>query len=441
VTFGQRSQQLFQQALKYTPTGTHSNTRMRSPHPHYIAEAHGAYVTDVDGRRFLDCIMGNGSILLGHDNPPVREAVRRAVDRGTTTGLESPDAVASVELLAELVPGTEAVRFANTGTEAVLHALQIARAATGRTRIAKAEASYHGWADQVWVSTWPPLSAAGPATAPAPVPGSAGLAREASRTLVLPFNDVAATTELLREQGNELAAVIVEPAMIDIGYVPATRAYLRALRDLTARLGIVLIFDELLTGFRLAPGGAREYYDIRPDLSTYGKAIANGYPLAAVEGRRDLLDLTDPGKGGEVGWVGTYNGHAIAMAAARATLAQLRDGAVHRRMKSLAERLRGGAAGLAGRFGQPVVVAGEAGHFQPYFCPSPPTNYREAATTDAARFRRFFRACEDRQVIVAQSPLGHSALSAAHTDEDVDTLLDCLAEALAAVDETPARTA
>jgi glutamate-1-semialdehyde 2,1-aminomutase len=407
---------------------------MRAPHPHYISEAHGAHVTDVDGRRWLDCIMGNGSIILGHDDPAVRDAVRRALDNGATTGLESPDAVACVELLAGLIPDAEALRFANTGTEAVLHALQIARAATGRTRIAKAEASYHGWADQVWVSTWPPLAQAGPASAPTAVPGSGGLSAEAASTLVLPFNDVAATTDLLRLHGNELAAVIVEPAMIDIGYVPATRAYLTALRTLTSELGIVLIFDELLTGFRMAPGGAREFYGIRPDLATYGKAIANGYPLAAVEGRRELLDHTDPGKQGEVGWVGTYNAHAIAVAAARATLEQLQTRDVYERLDALTERLRRGAAELAARHDRPVVLAGQAGHFQPYFCPAPPASYRDATATEAERYRRFVRAGEERHVIVAQSPLGHSAVSAAHTPDDIDTVLECLDDALAESD-------
>jgi glutamate-1-semialdehyde 2,1-aminomutase len=431
VTLGSQSQELFRKALVHTPTGTHSNTRMRVPHPHYIAEAHGAYVIDVDGRRLLDCVMGNGAIMLGHDSAPVREAVHRAVDRGLTTGLESPDAVACVELLAEIIPDMGALRFANTGTEAVMHALHISRAATGRTRIAKAEASYHGWADQVWVSTWPPLDAAGPVSAPNPVPGSAGLADEASSTLVLPFNDVVATTALLEAYGPELAAVIVEPAMIDIGFVPATRAYLEALRTLTTRHGVVLIFDELLTGFRIAPGGAREFYGVTADLTTYGKAIANGYPLAAVEGRRDLMDLSDPGRGGGVGWVGTFNAHAIAMAAARATLQELRDGTVQRRVGALTDRLRDGTTDLAMRYDVPVVLAGAGGHFQPYFCAASPVDYRDATSTDADHYRSFVRSCEDRQVIVAQSPLGHSALSAAHTDEDVDTILACIEQALA----------
>jgi glutamate-1-semialdehyde 2,1-aminomutase len=432
VTDKTRSQQLFERAVARTPAGTHSNTRIRAPHPYYIAEAHGAYIVDVDRRRMLDFVMGNGSVILGHDDPHVREAVRRAVDAGATTGYESPDAVAAVELLAEIVPGVEAIRFANTGTEAVLHALRIARAATGRSRIAKAEASYHGWADPVWVSTWPPLDQAGAAEAPRPVPGSAGLGAEAASTVVLPFNDIPATTEVLRAHGDQLAAVIVEPVMIDIGFVPATRAYLDHLRALTRELGIVLIFDELLTGFRLAPGGARESYGITPDLTTYGKAIANGYPIAAVEGRRDLLDLTDPAKGGEVGWVGTYNGHAIAMAAARATLTELRSGDVQRRLTELTDVLRDGVAGLAERYARPVVLAGQAGHFQPYFRTMPPTDYRSATTTDAALYRTFVRACEQRAVVVSGSPLGHSALSASHDESDIKQLLDSIEAALAA---------
>lgn len=426
------SRELHQRATLRTPAGTHSNSRIRRPYPLYAARADGARVWDVDGRQWLDCQMGNGSVLLGHNHPAVTEAVAAAVRSGVGTGYETPAAVEAVELLAEVIPDCGSVRFANTGTEAVMHAIAVARHATGRTRIAKAEASYHGWSDPVWVSNWPTPQQYGPAERPATVPASAGLGADAAGTLVLPFNDSAAAERLIDAHADSLAAVIVEPTLIDIGFVPATPQYLQTLRRATSRHGIVLIFDELLTGFRIALGGARECYQVRADLTTFGKALGNGYPVAAVEGDPDLLAHTDPTRGGPVGWVGTYNGHAVAMAATRASLAEMRDGAALARLEFLTTRLRQGARQVAEAAGVPVVIPGGGGHFQPYFCPDPPHDYRSALATDAGRYDAFAEAARRRRVVVADKPLLHCALSAAHTEADVDLLLLCVEEALAA---------
>lgn len=436
---GTGSADLFGRAVARTPAGTHSNSRVRSPHPLFLARAAGSQLWDVDGQRWLDYLMGNGSVLLGHAHPAVQEAVAAAVARGVTTGFETAEAVRAVELLAELVPDCGAVRFANTGTEAVMHALTIARHATGRSRIAKPEASYHGWSDQVWVSTWPAPQQYGPAEAPAPVPGSAGLDPAATGTVVLPFNDSAGTRRLIEQYADQLAAVIVEPVLIDIGFVPATDAYLATLRELTSRYGIVLIFDELLTGFRIAPGGAREHYRIKADLTTFGKAIGNGYPVAAVEGDPQLLAHTDPTRGGEVGWVGTYNGHAVAMAATRATLAELRTGEPLARVEALTARLAAGFAEVAARHRVPAVLAGAGGHFQPYFRPELPTDYRSALASDLDRYASWAARCEARRLVVAEKPLLHCALSAAHSEADVDALIDATAEAFTPEYAAPGR--
>jgi len=425
-----RSEQLHRRALEHVPAGVHSNSRLRHPFPMFVRRADGAHIEDEDGRLWLDCTMGNGSIVLGHNHPAVQDAVRRSIRRGLTTGYESAAAVETVELMAELIPDFQAIRFANTGTEAVLHALALSRAGTGRSRIAKVEASYHGWGDAVWVSTWPPLDHAGPPNAPATVPGSAGLSRESEDTLVLPFNDIAATTELLHRHGPRLAALILEPVMIDIGYVPASKSYVDALRELTDFYGIVLIFDEMLTGFRIAPGGARELYGTVPDLTIYGKAIANGYPLAAVEGKRTLLDLSDPTRGGTVGWVGTYNAHAIPLAAAQACLGELKSGRVQRRLDLLTKVLLAGASQIATDNGVDAAICGAGGHFQPYFLPEPPTNYREAAATDRDRYRQLVQACRSEGVLIAEGALGHCALSMAHSEADVHRLLTCLDKSL-----------
>src|SRR6185437_126142 len=278
------STKLHQRASRYVPAGAHSNTRVRKAGPLYAARAEGAYVWDADGTQYLDLQMGNASVALGYARAEVDSAVMEVIRSGVTTGVETATAVDAAEALAAAIPDCGMIRFANTGTEALMHALAIARHVTGRKLVAKAEGAYHGWYDSLWVSTWAPADQLGPVSSPASPPGSAGLAAGPGTTVVIPFNDVAATTEILQARAGQIAAVVIEPVMIDIGYVPATAEYLTALREITRQLGIVLIFDELLTGFRIAPGGARQVYGIKPDLTTYGKAIANGYPVAAVEG-------------------------------------------------------------------------------------------------------------------------------------------------------------
>ena len=251
---------------------------------HSRSEGRRRVVWDVDGTQYLDLQMGNGSVALGYARAEVDAAVVEAIRSGVTTGVETAAAVDAAESLAAVIPNCGLIRFANTGTEALMHATAIARFATGRALVAKVEGAYNGWYDPLWVSTSAPGRPARPLSSPDAPPGSAGLVAGSATTVVIPFNDVAATSEVLRARADQIAAVVIEPVMIDIGYIPATAEYLIALREITRELGIVLIFDELLTGFRIAPGGAREVYGIQADLSTYGKAIANGYPIAVVEG-------------------------------------------------------------------------------------------------------------------------------------------------------------
>lgn len=423
TTLTGRSEELHARARGLVPGGVHSNSRRRSPTPLYVDRARGPHLWDVDGVRYLDCTMGNGSVVLGHGHPRVNEAVRRAVEAGVTAGYETALAVEVVELLAELVPGFGQARFANTGTEALMHALHIARAATGRERVAKAEGAYHGWADPLWVSCWGKPDQLGARNAPAAAPGSRGLSRHSAETVVLPFNDLAATERLLRAAAPELAAVVLEPVLVDIGFVPADPQYLVGVRRLTEELGIVLVFDELLTGFRVAPGGARQLYGVEPDVTAYGKAIANGYPLAVVEGRPELMRLTEPGGDGGVGYVGTFNGHAIPLAAASASLAELRDGRVQQHLEALTSRLRAGFDDLAERHGVAVTLAGGGGHFQPYFVDRPVRSYRDALAASAGSYETLRRTLAARHVLIADGPLLHCALSAAHTEEHVDLLV------------------
>src|SRR6185437_13499016 len=239
--------------------------------------------------------------------------------------------------------------------------------------------------------------------------------------------------EILQARAGQIAAVVIEPVMIDIGYVPATAEYLTALREITRQLGIVLIFDELLTGFRIAPGGARQVYGVRPDLSTYGKAIANGYPVAVVEGDPALMATTDASAGGPVGWVGTYNGHPTAVAATAAAVRLLSDGKAQSELSNLNEELRKGFAELVKRHDIPAVAPGQGGHFQPYFLDHEPGSYRDALQSDASRYEVWRSAMESAGILVPQRPLLHCAFSTAHGGAEVARVLEATDKAFAAM--------
>ncbi len=428
------SARLFDSTAKRVPAGVSSNTRARAPHPIYFERADGAHVTDADGNRWIDILMGNGAILLGHNRPEVQDAVRAAAAAGLTTGIETAAACALAEKFLSIVTTMDMVRFTNTGTEAVLHALRLARFATGRKRIAKAEGSYHGWSDEAFISVWADLSRAGAVEAIQPLAGTPGQRGElVSETVVLPFNDIANSVAAIERHASDLAAVILEPILIDIGYIPATRAYLQALRAACDKLGIVLIFDELLTGFNVAPGGAQEIYGVIPDLATYGKALGNGYPIAALAGRKGLMEMLAPGKGPV--FVGTFNGHAMSVAAAQASLAVLADGsvaaAIDRRLKGLKEAFHADAAEL----GFSAVMHGQGSHFQWYFTAEKVVGYRSAATSNASAYRAFVQSLFDQGLLVLTNPLSHHALSAAHGDDVIDRLKEAFRVALKAAEE------
>lgn len=424
------STQLHRRASVLVPGGTHSSTRQREPHPFYVKRAQGAYLWDIDGRRHIDFGMGNAAVMLGHAHPAVTKAVVNSAEDGLTCGTETADAVTAVETLAAMIPGFGQVRFAPTGTEALMHALTIARHVTGKDGVAKAEGAYHGWSDSLWVSCWGTPEQVGPADRPLSPPGSAGLAKVAADTVVFPFNDLDATARILRAHSDHLAAVVLEPVLIDIGFIPATAEYLAGLRELATELNILLIFDELLTGFRMGPGGARAHYGVHPDLTTYGKALGNGYPIAAVEGRADLMAVTDTASGGPVQWVGTFNGHGASVAAAAAALPLLATGEVQHELDRLTDRLRDGFVELGRRHSIPVVVSGMGGHFQPYFMPQAPTDYRSATASNTALYRHLVEVAERNHLMIAPKALLHGAIGVAHTDQDIDTLLQVTDEAL-----------
>ncbi len=431
------SQAMYERAVQSVPAGTHSNTRARSPYPLYFNRADGPFVWDLDGNRYTDLNMGNGAVMLGHKYPAVQQAVTATLASGLTTGLETEASIRAAELLLAMVPTAEAVRFTNTGTEAMLHVLQIARAVTGRQRIAKVEGAYHGWADAVYVSTWPNLDVAGPDDAPVPLPGTGGLRTSAvEETVVIPFNDADAAERILRANGKELAAILVEPAMIDVGFIPPRPGYLETLRRLADKTGALLVFDELLTGFRLARGGAQERYGVRPDLSTFGKALGNGYPVAAVAGRRQYLEVSVPGAG-NTAWVGTFNGHAMCMAAAEASLTALSDGSVTTELESRTQDLIAGFQSAVARLGVPAQMQGAGGHIHWYFSGQPVRNYRQAARGNKARYAVFAAALTDAGFMVSPNYLMHHAISLAHGPAEQESLARAMAAGLAAAARLP----
>jgi len=414
----QQSQALWQAASQVVPRGIHSDSRWAEPHPLIMDRAQGAYLWDVDGNRWMDCTMGNGAVILGHNHPAVNDAVSAALRRGLGAGYETELSVQASRLMCELLPGVERVRFANTGTEAAMHAIMMARARTGRERVAKPEGGYDGWYDFLWVSTWGAPDQIGPAQAPATPPGTAGLSRHARETVVLPFNDLEATSRILHAHKDELAAVVMEPTLIDIGFAPARQEYLAGVREVTRELGIVLIFDELLTGFRLPGNSAAAYYGITPDLSMYGKAIGNGHIVAAVTGLAQFMEGDDLPQ-----FVGTFNSHALSMAAVNATLKFLSDGNAQAHLEALTGRLGDGLRALGQRYGFPVQFQGHGGKFQVYFNPQPVVDYRSAFASSGERYAILAQQLRADGIRIAGKYLLHSALSHAHAEEDVQRIL------------------
>ena len=428
----QKSSDLFERASKIVPAGVSSNTRARSPHPFYFNRAEGAWAWDVDGNRHLDIIMGNGAVLLGHGHEAVRTAAAEALSSGLTCGLESSIAADAIETLLAAAEWPDMARFTNTGTEAVQHALHIARYATGRTRIAKVEGSYHGWSDEVFVSVWIDPAKAGPVGDITPLPQFAGQRSDlVAETLVLPFNDEKTVAETIDRHGDDIAAIILEPTLIDVGFIPGRASFLQALRDAADRNGIVLVFDELLTGFNVAVGGAASLCGVKPDLALYGKAIANGLPIAAIAGREDLMRMTEPGKG--PAFVGTFNGHAVSVAAAAAALPILATGDVQREMNRRGAQLKEAFDALAAEHGVPGQMVTGGSHFHWYFCEGEIADFRSAARTDADAYRAFTSSLSDSRVLTLANPLSHHAISLGHDDEACEALVDAFATGLKAV--------
>ncbi|WFE61185.1 aspartate aminotransferase family protein [Micromonospora sp. WMMD712] len=387
-----------------------------------IARASGARFWDADGRQYTDYHAAFGPPLLGHNDPDVNAAVAEAGTRVDLCGVAvTHGEIQLAETLAELVPSIEKVLLTSTGSEATFHALRVARAATGRRLVVKFQGCYHGWHDSVSLNV---ISA--PDRVGLPDPISTGILPEVlDATLVLRFNDVAAVRAAFAAHGDDIAAVIVEPVPHNVGCLLPDQEFLRALRDECTRAGSVLVFDEVITGFRHDLGGWQRISGVTPDLTTLGKAIANGYPIGALGGRADLMDLFSTRPGAPAFFAGTYNGHPAVVAAALATLGKLRSEPVHEHVHRLGERARAGIREVLADLGVPAVVTGHGSVFVTYFMPGPaPRSYDDLLRNDAGMFIGYRRRMPEHGIFELPLNLKRNHISYAHTDADIDHLVE-----------------
>jgi glutamate-1-semialdehyde 2,1-aminomutase len=415
------------------PGGVSSNIRARwKPFPLFYSHGKGSRIWDADGNEYVDYVLGRGPLLLGHSPGPVIEAVKAQLDRGLMYAGQHELEIEVAETISRLVPCAERVRFSNSGSEAVHMALRLARAATGRVKHVRFEGHYHGWFDSVFYSYAPRLEDAGPREAPRPVPVSKGQPpSDAENVIVLPWNDLGLVEKVLAERGREIAALITEPVMCNTGGILPRPGFLEGLRALCTRHGVVLIFDEVITGFRLSPGGAQKRFGVTPDLATFAKAVAGGFCVSVLAGKAALMD--------EIAALatvhaGTYNSNPPCMAACKAALGMLEaeDGAAYRRIFARGEALMQGIRALGEKAGKPLSVRGLPPCLHVSFGdPEPPVDYRTYLRRDAAAHDRFWEALQERGVRIV--PEGTWFVSAAHTEEDVARTLEAVEQALKAV--------
>jgi glutamate-1-semialdehyde 2,1-aminomutase len=412
--------ELFKRASDVIPGGVDSPVRAFGAvggTPYFVARAEGCYVWDVEGRRYVDYIQSWGASIVGHADPRVVDAVRRAAAEGMSYGAPTEREVLLAEAIRNSVPSCEKVRLVNSGTEATMSAVRLARGATGRDRVVKFAGCYHGHADAL-------LAAAGSGVATLGLPGSAGVPASAvADTVVVPYN-------VVPEVGDDVACVIVEPVAANMGLVPPAPGFLEGLRAACDRVGALLVFDEVITGFRLGPGGAQQRYGVTPDLSCFGKVIGGGLPLAAFGGRADVMDLLAPE--GPVYQAGTLSGNPLATAAGLAVLDALDDGA-YRMLAGRAEELGAWLADVITEAGLAVQVPVVGPLMGLFFADRPVTDYESAKAADGDRYARFFHQMLDRGVAFPPSPFEALFPSLAHPKDELERTADLAAAAARAV--------
>lgn len=417
-----RSETLFKEAVNLMPGGVNSPVRAFGSvgmTPRFIASAEGSHMTDVDGNRYLDFVGSWGPMILGHGNEMVLEKVAEACKKGLSFGAATEAEVDMARLICEMVPSIEMVRMVNSGTEAVMSAIRAARGYTGRNKIIKFEGCYHGHSDAMLVKAGSGVMTAG-------VPDSSGVPSGATEdTLLAVYNDLEGVEELFNTWGKEIAAVIVEPVGANMGVVPPKKGFLEGLRKLCTDNKSILIFDEVITGFRLSKAGAQEYFGIQSDLTTFGKIIGGGMPVGAYGGKREIMEVVSPV--GQVYQAGTLSGNPIAMAAGLAQLHYLNEHPeVYTHLNALGEKLYGGMEKMCGELQLPYQVnhVGSLGSL--FFTDQPVVDYTSAKTSDTKKFAEYFRYMLENGVYIASSQFEAMFISDAHTDEEIQYTLDTM---------------
>ena len=424
-----RSAELFERAKRLIPGGVNSPVRAFGAvgtTPLFAARGRGSQVIDVDGNHYIDYIGGWGPLILGHAHPDIEKAIRDALERGTGFGLSTEAEARLAQLVTEAMPSIEKVRLVNSGTEATMSAIRLARGFTGRDLIVKFIGCYHGHVDSLLVK-------AGSGVATFALPESAGVPAEFTRlTLAVPYNNEAALREVFAAHAGKIAAVIVEPVVGNMGCVPPAKGFLQAIRELTERDEALLIFDEVMTGFRLGFSGVQGSTGVRPDLTTLGKIIGGGLPVGAYGGRAEIMDRVAPL--GPVYQAGTLAGNPLAVSAGIAALEELRRRpSIYLDLENHAQRLTAGLGELAAKAGVEVTINRVGSMFTVFFARGPVTDFDSACTAGRERYASFFREMLDRGILFPPSQFEAAFLSAAHTEPDLDATLAAAREAFVAV--------
>ncbi len=414
-----KSEELFKESQNYLPGGVDSPVRAFKPHPFFVEKAEGSQLWDVDGNVYTDYCLGYGPLIMGHAPSQIMKGVSEQIKKGTTYGAPTQNEIELAKVVINKVPCADMVRFVNSGTEATMSAIRLARGFTGKNKIVKFEGAYHGAHDYVLVK-----SGSGAAC----LPDSLGIPEDTTKnTLSAPFNDPEALKDLIESQGHDIAAIILEPVMGNIGCIEPEKGYLEFLRKITAENDILLIFDEVITGFRVAEGGAQEYYGVTPDLVTLGKIIGGGFPMGAFAGKREIMEMIAPS--GSVYQAGTFNGNPISVNAGLATLNELNSG-FYRTLNKKGHKIRSAIADIIEDNDYDLNVVGLSSMFQIYFNKNPVKNYADAKKSDADKFLTYFRELLQQGVFIPPSQFECCFLSQAHSTQDLEKTIEAIASSL-----------
>ena len=414
-----KSEELFKEAQNYLPGGVDSPVRAYKPYPFFAKKANGSKIVDVDGNSYIDYCLAYGPLVLGHANPQIMSEVAKQLKIGSAYGVPTENEIKLAKLVIKKVPCAEMVRFVNSGTEATMSAIRLARAATGKKKIIKFEGSYHGAHDYVLVKSG--SGAVG-------LPDSPGVPEDTTKnTVLIPFNDEEAVTDLIEGEGNNIAAIIVEPIMGNVGFIPPKGDYLKFLRKITSENNIILIFDEVITGFRIAEGGAQEYFGVTPDLVTFGKILGGGFPIGALAGKKELMKMIAPS--GTVYQAGTFNGNPISITAGLAMLKQLNSD-FYTESNKKGTILRTGIQNILDDNDLNFKVTGLSSMFQLYFTDKEVYDYNSAKSADTEKFNHYFHTLLKKGVFIPPSQFECCFISSMHDDEDIQKTLEAVAKAI-----------